>query len=125
MPVSDAIGESGFAITVIGVAVAIWRWHLGENWSATVTLQEGHELIRSGPYRYIRHPIYTGISVAFAGSVLALGEFRGLISFAIATTSFYLKAGKEERFLTQEFGETFNDHVRRTSMFLPSLRGHQ
>jgi protein-S-isoprenylcysteine O-methyltransferase Ste14 len=126
LPVSDAMGEIGFAITVTGVAVAIWaRSHLGENWSATVTLKEGHELIRSGPYRYIRHPIYTGISVAFAGSVLALGEFRGLISLAIAATSFYLKARKEERFLTEEFGETFNDRVRRRGMFLPSLGGHQ
>lgn len=122
LSVSDAIGEPGFAITVIGVAVAIWaRWHLGENWSATVALKEGPELIRSGPYRYIRHPIYTGISVAFAGSVLALGEFRGLISFAITITSFCLKARKED---TQEFGETFTDHVRRTGMFLPSLGGH-
>jgi protein-S-isoprenylcysteine O-methyltransferase Ste14 len=63
--------------------------------------------------------------VAFAASVLALGEFRGLISLAIATTSFYLKARKEERFLTEEFGETFNDRVRRRGMFLPSLGGHQ
>jgi len=126
LPVSDAIGETGFLITVIGVALAIWaRSNLGENWSATVTLKEGHELILSGPHRYIRHPVYTGMLVAFAGSVLALGEFRGFISFAIAITSFYLKARKEERFLTQEFGEIFNDHVRRTGMFLPSLGGHQ
>jgi protein-S-isoprenylcysteine O-methyltransferase Ste14 len=126
LPVSDAIGETGFAITVIGVAVAIWaRSHLGENWSATVTLKEGHELIRSGPYRYVRRPICTGISLAFAGSVLAFGEFRGLISLAIAITSFYLKARKEERFLSEEFLETFNDHVRRRGMFLPSLGGHQ
>jgi protein-S-isoprenylcysteine O-methyltransferase Ste14 len=124
LPVSDAIGEAGFAITVTGVALAIWaRWHLGENWSATVTLKEGHELIRSGPYHYIRHPIYTGMLVAFAGTVLALGELRGLVSFAIAITSFHSKARKEERFLTQEFGEAFNDHVRRTGKFLPGLRG--
>jgi protein-S-isoprenylcysteine O-methyltransferase Ste14 len=53
-----------------------------------VTLKEAHELIRSGPYRHIRHPIYSGMLVAFAGGVLALGEFRGLISFAVAITSF-------------------------------------
>jgi protein-S-isoprenylcysteine O-methyltransferase Ste14 len=126
LPVSDAIGETGFRITVIGVALAIWaRSNLGENWSATVTLTEGHELIRSGPYRHIRHPIYSGMLAAFSGGVLALGEFRGLISFAIAITSFYLKARKERHFLTQESGETFNDHMRRTGMFLPNLGGHE
>jgi protein-S-isoprenylcysteine O-methyltransferase Ste14 len=60
-----------------------------------------------------------------AYGVLALGEFRGLISCAIAIASFYLTARKEAHFLTQEFGETFNDHVRRKGMFLPSLGGHR
>src|SRR3974390_314183 len=55
--------------------------HLGENWNGTVTLKEGHELIRSGPYRFIRHPIYTGMLIAFAGTVLALGELSGLLAF--------------------------------------------
>lgn len=125
LPVSEAIGETGFVLAVVGVAFAIWaRWHLGENWSGTVTLKEGHELIRSGPYRYIRHPIYTGMLVAFAGTILTLGELRGLISFAIALTCFYFKARKEEQFLAREFGESFSEHARQTGMFLPSLRGH-
>jgi len=125
LPASDAIAKIGFALAVVGVAFAIWaRWHLGENWSGTVTLKEGHELIRSGPYRFIRHPIYTGMLIAFAGTVVALGEERGLISLAIALLSFYLKAKKEERFLSQEFGESFREHARRTGMFLPSFGGH-
>lgn len=120
VPTLASIGETGVAVTVVGVALAIWaRWHLGENWSAMVTLKEGHELIRSGPYGRIRHPIYTGMLVAFAGTALALGEYRGLIALGIAITSFYLKAKKEERFLAQEFGERFSEHVQRTGMFLP------
>ena len=124
LPVSEAFGRTGFALAVIGVAFAIWaRWHLGENWSATITLKEGHELVRSGPYRYIRHPIYTGMLLAVAGTVLTLAEYRGLISFAITIVSFYSKAKKEERFLAEEFGESFGEHARRTGMFLPSLGG--
>jgi protein-S-isoprenylcysteine O-methyltransferase Ste14 len=120
LPSSAMVGEIGTAATILGVGFAIWaRWHLGENWSAMVTLKEGHELIRSGPYRHIRHPIYTGMLVAFAGTAVALGEYRGLIALGIAITNFYTKARKEERFLAQEFGERFDEHVRHTGMFLP------
>jgi protein-S-isoprenylcysteine O-methyltransferase Ste14 len=122
VPASPSIGKFGVTVTVVGIAFAIWaRWHLGENWSATVTLKEGHELISSGPYRYIRHPIYSGMLVAFVGTALALGEYRALISVGIVLVAFYTKAKKEERFLTQEFGEKFREHSRRTGMFLPKF----
>ena len=120
---SSAIGILGVTMTIAGIAFAIWaRWHLGENWSATVTLKEGHELIGTGPYRRIRHPIYTGMLLAFAGTALALGEYRALVSLCIVVIAFYMKAKKEERFLTQEFGEKFLAHCRRTGMFLPQLK---
>jgi len=122
LPDSAAIGCAGVALTFLGVSFAIWaRRHLGENWSATVTVKEGHELIRSGPYRRIRHPIYTGMLLGFAGSAIALGEYRGLIALALATANLYAKARKEEGFLTREFGEAFEEHKRHTGMFLPNL----
>jgi protein-S-isoprenylcysteine O-methyltransferase Ste14 len=122
VPDSAPLGAVGVAITFAGVALAVWaRYHLGQNWSATVTLKEGHELIRSGPYGRIRHPIYTGMLIAFAGTALTLGEYRGLLGFAIATSTFFFKARKEERYLTQEFGERFQDHLRNTGMFLPKV----
>ncbi|MGB9465914.1 MAG: isoprenylcysteine carboxylmethyltransferase family protein [Candidatus Acidiferrum sp.] len=112
----------GVTITAAGVAVAIWaRRHLGSNWSGVVTLKEGHELIRTGPYRFIRHPIYTGILLALLGTLVELGEVRGLVALAIAWLSFYLKARREESFLSQEFGPDFTEHHRRTGMFLPKL----
>ena len=58
------------------------------NWSGVVTLKEGHELIRTGPYRTIRHPIYTGILLALVGTSLTVGEVRGLIAVAVALLSF-------------------------------------
>jgi protein-S-isoprenylcysteine O-methyltransferase Ste14 len=109
-------------ITAAGVAIAFWaRFHLGSNWSGVVTLKEGHELIRTGPYRTIRHPIYTGILVAFLGNAVLIGQVRGLIGLAIIWASFYIKARREESFLAQEFGPNFNEHTRHTGMFLPKL----
>jgi len=117
---SDAVGWIGVVLTAAGVAIAIWaRWHLGANWSGVVTLKEGHELIRSGPYRTMRHPIYTGILLALLGTAVALGEVRGLLAVTIAWLSFYMKARREESFLTQEFGDRFGEHTKRTGMFLP------
>lgn len=113
---------AGVAITAAGVAIAIWaRWHLGTNWSGVVTLKEGHELIRTGPYRMIRHPIYTGILLALLGTLTTIGEVRGLIALAIVWLSFYVKARREESFLAQEFGPAFAEHQRNTGMFLPRL----
>lgn len=112
----------GVALTGAGVAFAIWaRKHLGENWSATVTVKKDHELIRTGPYARVRHPIYTGMLLAMLGAALVLGEIRGLAAFAIAAMSFYYKARKEERFLSGEFGPQFAEHARQTGMFLPRL----
>jgi len=122
VPVSPLVEALGAGIAALGIAFAIWaRRHLGENWSATITLKEGHELIRSGPYRHIRHPIYTGMLTGLSGTALALGEYRALLSLAIAVSAFYFKARKEERYLVQEFGEGFRKHREHTGMFLPRL----
>jgi len=120
VPASDAAAWVGVALTAAGVGIAFWaRWHLGANWSGVVTLKEGHELIRTGPYHSIRHPIYTGILLALLGTAVAMGEVRGLLAVAIAWFSFYTKARREESFLTQEFGDRFAEHRRHTGMFLP------
>lgn len=120
VPTSELLGIAGAIMTVAGVGLAIWaRWHLGTNWSSTVSIRADHELIHTGPYRTIRHPIYTGMLLAFAGTALALGELRGIIAFAIVLIAFYFKARKEETFLTQEFGDRFAEHARHTGMFLP------
>ncbi len=122
VPANPAVEWICVLLTAAGVAVALWaRWHLGANWSGVVTLKEGHELIRTGPYRTIRHPIYTGILLALLGTAVARGEMRGLLAVAIAWLSFYWKARREESFLTQEFGEKFEAHAKQTGMFLPKI----
>lgn len=110
----------GVFLTAAGIGIAFWaRWHLGTNWSGVVTLKEGHELIRTGPYRSIRHPIYTGILLALLGTAITFGEVRGLFAMAIVWLSFYIKARREESFLSQEFGPGFAEHKQHTGMFLP------
>lgn len=115
-----AVWQMGLLLTAVGVAVSIWsRVILGTNWSGVVTLKDDHELIRKGLYRWIRHPIYTGILVAVVGTALVHGTISGWIGFAILCVSFYYKARREERFLSQEFGPRFEEHARHTGMFLP------
>jgi protein-S-isoprenylcysteine O-methyltransferase Ste14 len=111
---------AGVTLTAAGVALAIWaRWRLGANWSSAVTIREQHELIGTGPYRWIRHPIYTGILLGLAGTALVVGEVRGLVGLAVAAAAFYRKARKEETWLNQEFGASFEAHAKQTGMFLP------
>jgi protein-S-isoprenylcysteine O-methyltransferase Ste14 len=120
VPHTELVGWLAVLATAAGVAVAFWaRFHLGANWSGVVTLKENHELIRTGPYRTIRHPIYTGILLAFLGNAVLIGQVRGLLGLAIIWASFYIKARREESFLAQEFGPNFNEHLRHTGMFLP------
>ena len=111
---------AGLGLTALGVGLSISaRLTLGTNWSGIVTLKKDHELIRRGLYRSIRHPIYTGILVAMIGTALIKGHLRGWLGFAIILATFYFKARREERFLRQEFGPGFDEHMRNTGMFLP------
>lgn len=115
----------GLVLTAAGIAFAIWaRVYLGMNWSASVTIRSGHELIGGGPYRFVRHPIYTGMIVGLAGTVLMVGEVRALVGFAVAIVSFYLKAKKEDAWLTREFGTQFNAYASHTGMFFPKIAAH-
>ena len=121
-PETPAVLWIGVLLTALGVGNSVWaRLSLGANWSGMVTLKKGHELVRKGLYRWIRHPIYTGILLGFVGTALIKGHVRGWVGLAILWASFYFKARREERFLRQEFGEGFEEHARQTGMFLPKL----
>jgi protein-S-isoprenylcysteine O-methyltransferase Ste14 len=114
--------DLGLILVGAGVFIGIWaRMALGKNWSGVVTLKDDHELVGSGPYRWIRHPIYTGILLAALGSAMIRGHLQQLVGFAILLAGFYFKARREERFLGQEFGTGFKEHFRRTGMFLPRV----
>ena len=110
----------GTAIVAAGLAFAIWaRVFLGRNWSGTVTLKEQHELIRGGPYRWVRHPIYTGLLFAFLGSAVALGQWRGLLAVLIVFVALWRKLRMEERWLTEMFGEQYARFRQEVAALVP------
>ena len=112
----------GLGLTAMGVGISIWaRVSLRANWSGTVTLKDDHELISKGLYRWIRHPIYAGILLAMIGTAMIRGQLRCWVGFLIVLAAFYFKARREESFLRQEFGDGFEEHARRTGMFLPKF----
>ena len=120
VPEREWIAMLGALLTAAGVAFAIWaRRHIGRNWSGQVTIRKEHELIRTGPYSHIRHPIYTGILLAVAGTTLAIGEYRAIVAFAVIAIGFVVKARREESFLATQFGPAFDEHRRQTGFFLP------
>jgi protein-S-isoprenylcysteine O-methyltransferase Ste14 len=118
----DAIGVAviGNVITVLGLVYAVWsRLHLGRNWSGRVTIKEDHELIRTGPYRFSRHPIYTGIIAAFAGSAITAGEWRGLLGLALLVFVYVNKLHREEVELEKHFGEAYAAFRREVKALIP------
>jgi protein-S-isoprenylcysteine O-methyltransferase Ste14 len=120
VPDNSAVAAIGLLLTVGGLIFAVWaRIALGANWSGTVTIKSDHNLIRRGPYKWIRHPIYTGLLASVVGTVLLQGGVRSFLGFAIILFALYRKAKREERFLSEEFGDNFTDHAKQTGMFLP------
>ena len=120
VPNVSAVWAAGLGLTALGVGIGIWaRLSLGSNWSGMVTLKDDHELVQKGLYRWIRHPIYTGILLGMMGTAMIKGHFGGWLGVGVVLTAFYFKARREERFLREEFGAGFEEHSRRTGMFLP------
>ena len=112
----------GAAVTVAGLLFAVWaREHLGRNWSRSVTIKQGHELITTGPYAVVRHPIYTGILTGFLGMAIAISEVRGFIAFVLIFLALWIKLRMEERWMRSQFGETYATYARQTAALAPYL----
>jgi protein-S-isoprenylcysteine O-methyltransferase Ste14 len=112
----------GAALTVAGILFAVWaREHLGRNWSRSVTIKQGHELITSGPYAAVRHPIYTGILAGFLGIAIAVSQVRGFIVFVLIFLVFWVKLRMEEKWMRSRFGETYATYARQTAALVPYL----
>lgn len=124
VPQERWIGWAGIALTCLGVGIAIWaRYCIGQNWSARVTLKEDHRLIRSGPYAFVRHPIYTGMLLGTIGAAFVAGEWRGLLAVALLLAAHSRKALREEGLLSKEFGEEYASYRRSTGFLFPRLGG--
>ena len=110
----------GAALAVAGGAIAIWaRLSIGRNWSAVVTVKEDHRLVRVGPYAWIRHPIYTGLITAMAGTALLNRRWSGILALLLMATGFFFKSRVEERFMRQTFGPQYEEYRAQSGAFLP------
>lgn len=115
---------SGAALVALGLGFAVWaRVHLAGNWSGTVTVKHDHSLTRTGPYRLVRHPIYTGILLAVLGSAIAEAEWRGYAGFGLIALAFLRKIAIEERFLTAQFGDAYARYRAEVPALIPWPRG--
>jgi protein-S-isoprenylcysteine O-methyltransferase Ste14 len=122
VPHSLPVYSLGLALCVAGAALAIWaRLLLGRNWSGVVALKQDHELIEAGPYRRVRHPIYSGLLLLFLGNAVMVGDWRGLLAVAIVAVSFWRKLRLEEAWLTERFGTRYKDYMGRTRALVPGL----
>ena len=113
--VNSATEILGILICTAGLGLAFWaRIILGRNWSGLVVIKEGHELIQSGPYQYVRHPLYTGLIVGMLGTVIALSPTGTACALLVAwVVAFSIKSRSEERAMTQEFGEQYAEYRKR------------
>lgn len=123
IPSSTILIFCGFVAALLGMAIALWaRINLGKFWSDKVVLQSSHQLIRTGPYSRLRHPIYSGVLLGVLGTAVMLGEWRGLLAFALLLVNYAIKAKREERLLAAQFSSEFSEHMDRTGFLLPRLR---
>ena len=92
-----------------------------KNWSQAVTVKEGHELITSGPYALVRHPIYTGLLLAFVGCAVARDEWRGLLAVALVFVALWRKLRLDEQWMRAQFGESYEAYSRRVAALVPHV----
>ena len=112
----------GAILVALGLAFTVWaRWRLGRNWSGSVTVKQDHKLIESGPYRWVRHPIYTGLLVALAGTALVNDHWLSYAGIPPALFGMWRKWKAEESFMRETFGEAYRAYTARTRALIPLI----
>ncbi|HTX17434.1 MAG TPA: isoprenylcysteine carboxylmethyltransferase family protein [Bacteroidota bacterium] len=121
LPESGLVEGLGLAICVIGLLFAWWaRKTLGTNWSGEVTIKKDHELIERGPYTVVRHPIYTGLIIAFLGTAVAMTRLSGFVGAALMFIGILAKVKEEETLLASQF-VSYDNYCRRVRKIIPYL----
>jgi protein-S-isoprenylcysteine O-methyltransferase Ste14 len=122
LPASPIIIAAGLAIQAMGLGLAVWaRRHLGLNWSGEIAVKVDHRLVRSGPYRVVRHPIYTALLGMYTGSAVVSGELHALIGLAMAVFAYGRKVRREEANLLESYGAEYRDYRGATWALLPRI----
>jgi protein-S-isoprenylcysteine O-methyltransferase Ste14 len=109
-------------LTAVGIAFAIWaRLYIGENWSSAVSVKVDHQLVRTGPYAWVRHPIYSGLLLAMLGTALARREPRSLVAIILLWLGFWIKSRMEEGLMHKTFGAEYQEYSRSTGALIPRM----
>lgn len=117
---SPTTAEIGVVLTLTGIGLALWaRFALGKNWSGTVTLKQDHVLVQSGPYRIVRHPIYSGFLLALLGTASLHGTVSAFFGMAVIALAFRLKSLTEESFMKEQFGQQYTTYQRTVKALIP------
>lgn len=120
--INTATAVFGCLLTVAGVALAIWaRCVLGTNWSGVITIKQAHKLVITGPYEYVRHPIYTGVLISAFGTALLRGRLLNIVGLAVCFVALSLKIRTEELFMVDQFGAEYVSYRRRVKALAPLL----
>ena len=122
IPHVEGLAWTGVVLCIAGLIFCIWaRFTLGRNWSGVVTLKGGHELITSGPYALVRHPIYTGLLTMFVATVIVLGHVAGIIAMPFVFVSFWIKLRYEEKLMLKQFPERYAAYQKRVKRIIPFI----
>lgn len=120
LPANEVVQWIAVILCIAGLAFCFWaRAILGRNWSGTITFKEGHELIERGPYRLVRHPIYTGLMAMFLATAIAVGQAAGIVAVILAFISFWIKLGAEEKLMLQQFPDQYRSYQQRVKRIIP------
>lgn len=120
LPRTAIVFWAGAVLALAGFLFAAWaRARIGRNWSAAVTVKAGHELVTSGPYAIVRHPIYAGLLLAFIGTAVARGDLGAVAAVALVGWAFRRKTRLEERWMREQFGPAYDDYARRVPALFP------
>jgi protein-S-isoprenylcysteine O-methyltransferase Ste14 len=118
----SGLALAALALVLGGLFVAYWaRLHLGRNWSGVVMVKEGHTLITSGPYRWVRHPIYAGMTVALVGTALASGAPYGFLGLVLILFGFLVRVRLEEALMRETFPADYAEYTRHTARLIPGI----
>ena len=120
IPENTFIRVAGLVVCAAGLAITIWaRRTIGRNWSGNPTIKEGHELIRTGPYSVVRHPIYTGLLVMFLGTGVTAGRYVYFALLGFVAVMFYIKLKIEESLMLRTFPVEYPEYKKTTKALVP------